>query len=83
MRLEEIGKKIKELRKEKGLTQDELAKRADITRVTLGKLERGYVGAVSIKTLDMILQALDHQIEIAKKDSFGFGIPIFGEMDYE
>jgi len=44
MKLFDIGKRIRELRKEQGLRQEELAQRADISRVTLGKLERGQMG---------------------------------------
>jgi transcriptional regulator with XRE-family HTH domain len=73
----EIGSKIKTLRKEKAMTQEALAKLANISRVTLGKLERGQMGAVSIVTLDIILDALGY--EIAFKSKEGFGIPIFGE----
>jgi len=79
LKLFEIGTKLKELRKEKSITQEELAKIANISRVTLGKLERGHVGSVSIKTLDLILDALGYEIDFKPKDSYGFGIPVFGE----
>ena len=79
MKLFEIGSKIRELRKEKGVTQEALAEVADISRVTLGKLERGQVGAVSVKSLDVILDFLGYEIEFKRKDDFGFGIPVFGE----
>ena len=77
MKLFDVGAKIRELRKEKGVTQEELAKAVGISRVTLGKLERGEVGAVSIKILDLILNEFDHEIDFKPKDEFGFGIPIF------
>ena len=79
MKLFEIGSKIRELRKNRGVTQEKLAKVADISRVTLGKLERGQVGAVSVKSLDVILDFLGYEIEFKPKDEFGFGIPVFGE----
>ena len=79
MKLYEIGTKIRELRKNKGVTQQELAQVANISRVTLGKLERGQVGAVSIKSLDIILDFLGYEIAFKSKDEFGFGVPIFGE----
>lgn len=80
MKLFEIGQRVKELRKEKGLTQDQLAKVASISRVTLGKLERGQVGAVSIKTLDIILDALDYEISFAKNDKYSFGLTTLDEL---
>jgi len=79
VKLSEIGAKIRELRKAKGITQEELAKVADISRVTLGKLERGGVGEVSIKRLDVILDFLGYEIGFKRKDNFGFGVPILGE----
>jgi len=79
LKLFDIGAKIRELRKAKGVTQEELAKVADISRVTLGKLERGQVGAVSVKRLDVILDFLGYEIEFKRKDDFGFGIPVLGE----
>ncbi|MEA1916757.1 MAG: helix-turn-helix transcriptional regulator [Campylobacterota bacterium] len=75
MKLHEIGIKIKNLRKEKGLTQEHLSKLSGISRVTFGKLERGEVSSVSIKTLDIILNALDYEIDIKSKNSDSFGLP--------
>ena len=77
MKLFDIGTKIRELRKERGITQEELAKAVGISRVTFGKLERGEVGAVSIKILDLILNEFKYEIDFKPKDEFGFGIPIF------
>lgn len=39
MRKETIGKRLKELRKEKGLTQAQLAKELNIDKSTIGKYE--------------------------------------------
>ena len=78
MKLFEIGKKIRLLRKDCDLTQLELANLANISRVTLGKIERGNMGTVSIKTLDIILDALGYEIEFTNKKSFG--IPTLDEI---
>ena len=51
MKLYEIGQKIKVLREEKKLTQEELANICGISRVTLGKVEKGELGNTSVKTL--------------------------------
>ncbi len=74
MRLDEIGLKIRSLRKEKNLTQKDLANIANISRVTLGKIERGLMGVVSIKTLDVILDKLDYEISFKQKDKLSFGL---------
>ncbi len=75
MQLYEIGPKIRELRKEKSLTQEYLSNVSGISRVTLGKLERGEVSSISIKTLDIILDALSYEIDIKSKNSDSFGLP--------
>ena len=77
MKLHEIGARIRSLRKEKGLTQEQLANIAGISRVTLGKLERGQVGSISIKILDIILSQLSYEIEF--KSFEGFGLAKLGE----
>jgi len=75
LQLYEIGQEIKRLRKVEGLTQYELSKLAGISRVTLGKLERGEIASISIKTLDIILNSLSLEIEFKTKDSNSFGLP--------
>ncbi len=78
MKLYEIGPKIKELRKSKNMTQKELALKANISRVTLGKLERGEVANVSIKVLDTILNSLSYEINFTSVQ--GFGLPTLDEL---
>jgi len=70
MILFELGEKIKTLRKEKNLSQDELAKKSRISRATLSKLENGNLTKVSIVTLDRILGVLGFTIEIKPKNPF-------------
>ena len=80
MKLFEIGPKIKQLRKEKGFTQLELANTAGISRVTLGKLERSEVVSISIATLDIILNALGYEIDIKSNFSSSFGLVPLDEI---
>lgn len=54
----ELGKKIRELRKQKGYTQAELAELVDLSNNFIGYLERGKQ-LPSLKTLEKIAQALD------------------------
>lgn len=75
MRLFEIGTEIKKLRKDKDITQLQLAKMSGISRVTLGKLERGEVVSVSIKVLDLILNALSCEIDFKSQNSDSYGLP--------
>lgn len=78
MKLFEIGDKIRILRKDKGMTQLELAKKSNISRVTLGKLERGEVVGITVKSLDIILFNLGFEIEF--KSLEGFGLPTLNEV---
>ena len=71
MKLYEIGQTIKRLRQDKKFTQEELASISGISRVTLGKIERGEFGNTSIKTLDIILSHLGQEIELKTIQDFG------------
>ncbi len=56
-----FGQRIKELRTNKGLTQEQLAERLDIGQRTLSKIECGKA-FVSAKNLSNLLTALDIEI---------------------
>lgn len=53
-----IGQKIKKLRNKADLTQDELARKADIPYTTLVKIEIGKVKNPSVETVKKIAIAL-------------------------
>jgi transcriptional regulator with XRE-family HTH domain len=78
LKLYEIGQQIKTLREAKKLTQEQLASKCGISRVTLGKVERGELGNTSVKTLDIILASLGLEIEF--KTIQGFGLPNLDEL---
>lgn len=71
MKLYEIGSTIRDLRKEKSLTQEQLSKLCGISRVTLGKIERGEVTSVSVYVLDLILANLGYEISFQSINNFG------------
>ena len=54
-----IGKNIRKLRKQRGLSQDRLSKLADISYNTVIKLESGGITNPSIDTLQKLAKALD------------------------
>lgn len=60
---ERIGKRIADLRKLAGFTQDQLADRAGIQRTHLGRIEKGKY-AVTLETLQAIAEALWMTIDI-------------------
>jgi transcriptional regulator with XRE-family HTH domain len=78
LKLYEIGQQIKTLREAKKLTQEQLASKCGISRVTLGKVERGELGNTSVKTLDIILFSLGLEIEF--RTIQGFGLPNLDEL---
>ena len=70
----QIGKKIKRLRLKKGLTQEELGERTDLSKGFISQLERD-INSPSIETLFSILNVLgskpkdffDDEIILARK----------------
>ncbi len=59
--LKQLGLRIKDARKEKGITQDEAAFRAGLARSYFGDIERG-TRNVAIINLFKIAEALDIQV---------------------
>jgi len=53
-----LSESIKRIRKKKGLSQDKLAKLADVTHTTLVKIESGANDNPTIRTLKKISDAL-------------------------
>ena len=60
---EHLGKMVSTLRKAKGWTQQELADRSDLSRVTIGQIERGNAEP-SISNLNKIASALECNLDI-------------------
>jgi transcriptional regulator with XRE-family HTH domain len=58
------------LRKEKGYTQEEFCKKANISRPTLSKLENGELGNVSIAKFNAILKFLGYELCIERFNPF-------------
>lgn len=70
MNLLELGESVKKLRKERGMTQELLAKKAHMSRATLSKLENGNIAQVSIVTLNDILNHLGYELAIEPSNPF-------------
>ncbi len=70
MNLLELGNTIKNLRKERGLSQEKLSKEAGISRATLSKLENGNIANISIVTLNDILNHLGYELDIKPTNPF-------------
>ena len=67
-----LSEYIKKLRKKKGLSQDKLAKLADVTLTTLVKIESSVNRNPTIKTLEKIADALDVSLDalVGRKTNF-------------
>lgn len=54
-----IGTRIKNLRKEKGLTLEDIAKRANLSKATIQRYESGVIINIPIDKVEIIAKALD------------------------
>ncbi|GIV41566.1 MAG: hypothetical protein KatS3mg034_0876 [Vicingaceae bacterium] len=58
-----LGKKIKKLRTGFGLSQDELARKADVSYTTLTKIETGVIKKPSVYVVAKIAKALNTTLD--------------------
>jgi len=70
LNLLELGNNVKKLRKEKHITQEQLAEMSNISRATLSKLENGNIAQVSIVVLNDILNHLGYELDIKAVNPF-------------
>jgi uncharacterized Tic20 family protein len=71
MNQHEIGNKITELRKQKGLTQEELAIRCNVNVRTIQRIEAGTISP-RVATLKLIGAELDYEIPFDENDDSKF-----------
>ena len=70
MEFYKISQRIKEIRKSKKLTQQDVAAQVGMTRQTLAKLEKVEIGKVSLLAFVRMLDVLDYELEIEEKKPF-------------
>ena len=58
-----LGRKIKKLRTDLGLSQDELARKADVPYTTLTKIETGVIKKPSVYVVAKIAKALKTSLD--------------------
>ena len=58
-----IGENIKRLRTKQGLSQDDLARKAELKYSTLAKIEGGFVKKPGVQLMEKIAKALNVYIE--------------------
>ena len=71
MNLQAIGERIRQTRKQRSLTQAEVAGLAHVSRYTLVKLERGTASDIQLKTLAAILGVLHLQLTVTEQPVSG------------
>ena len=59
-----MGQRIAALRKQEGISQQELADRAGLTRQHIGKIEKGELVNVAYVTIQQIAEALGMTVDI-------------------
>ncbi len=58
-----MGYKIKEMREKRGISQEELSKLSNVSRVTISQLENNESKNASVKTLLKIAKALNAPLD--------------------
>lgn len=82
----EIGKKIKEARNIKGMTQEELGKIVGVQKSAIAKYESGRVVNIKRSTLQKIASALNMRpseliFEESPKDTASFHVKIISDLE--
>lgn len=75
MEFYEIADKIKNIRKEKKLSQSALAEKVGISRQTLSKLENGEIGKISLQVFIKVLEVLEQKMYIEEQKPFYYFDP--------
>jgi len=66
----EIGKLIRKARKGKKITQEELAKRAGLSRATIINVEKGRFRSLSFASVLSVLRIVGYDISVEKFNPF-------------
>jgi len=68
MKLDELGRHIKQLRKQKNYSQKDLEEYSGITKRTISKIENGFIDEVGIKKVDLLLDLLGFELCTREKN---------------
>jgi len=83
MDYERLGKFLKKKRKEKGWTQDEIAKRVGLSRQTISKIENGIMARVSLIHMEALLRLIGYDMCIIPHNPFSKEEPFICKEDLE
>ena len=76
-----LGNKIKEVRKELRLTQEQLSKRMDISRSTLRDIETGKYKHINLELVDKLSKATNKPTSYFLEDEIEIDLGIYDVMD--
>jgi transcriptional regulator with XRE-family HTH domain len=65
--LAEVGEALQRLRLQKRLTQEELARHAGVSRVTLSRMETAAKGDMSVSALLRLARVLGHELRLVER----------------
>lgn len=77
----QIGERLQAVRKQYGLSQRELARRAEVTNSTLSMIEQGKVSP-SVSSLEKILSAIPMSLQEFFSDNLEILPPVFRRADF-
>ncbi|MUT64925.1 helix-turn-helix domain-containing protein [Paenibacillus sp. NEAU-GSW1] len=88
--VKKVGERVRQLRKEKNLTQEELAERSSLHTNYVGQVERGEKN-LTLETLEKIVAGLDVSLEelfrflgpMERRDAFGEIVHLLSERSQE
>lgn len=64
--LSDVAEMLRSARREAGLSQDELARRAGVSRTTVARMETLAKGDMSVSALVRLLEAADYDLKLVK-----------------
>ena len=65
--LVEVGQALQQARLQRRLSQEELARRADVSRVTLSRMETAAKGDMSLAALLRLARALGYELKLSER----------------
>lgn len=65
--LYDVAAMLKEVRKKTGLSQEELAQRAGVSRTTVARMETAAKGDMSVSALVRLLEAVGYDLKAVKR----------------
>jgi HTH-type transcriptional regulator/antitoxin HipB len=60
--MDDVGKKIKELRKRRGISQSDLAKNLRLSRSTISGIENGTIAEIGFRKMEALLNFFGHTL---------------------